>query len=50
MKRLPKYQKMPYLAFNLFYRKFGTFSEKLCQVSSFYKIGKLSEWIAYKMK
>lgn len=50
IKRLPKHQKMPYLAFNLFYRKFGRFSEKLCNLFSFYKIGRLGEWIAYKIK
>lgn len=50
IRRLPKHQKTSYLAFNLFYRKFGKFSEKLCNIFSFYKIGKLSEWIAYRIR
>lgn len=52
IKRLPKNKKqiMPYLAFNLLYRKFGKMSEKLCQLVSFEKLGQAGEWLAYKMK
>ena len=51
LKRMPKSKKqiMPYLAFNILYRKFGAFSEKICKVLTFEKIGQVGEWLAYKI-
>lgn len=51
-KRIPKskQQVMPYLAFNLLYRKFGRLSEKVCKLLTFEKIGQVGEFIAYKLK
>ena len=52
IKRLPnsKKQWIPFLAFNLLYRKFGKFSEILCDIFSYKNVGKLSRWLAYSMK
>jgi radical SAM superfamily enzyme YgiQ (UPF0313 family) len=52
IKRLPKSKKqwIPYLAFNLLYRKFGKFSEFLCNIISFHRIGKFSRWLVYRIR
>ena len=52
MKRLPKDKKQwaPYLTFNFFYRKFGKFTELLCNIVSFERIGNISSRISYKAK
>jgi radical SAM superfamily enzyme YgiQ (UPF0313 family) len=52
MKRLPKSKKqwLPYLAFNIFYRKFGRLTECLCNMISFSNIGKFFSWLAYFVK
>lgn len=51
MKRLPasKKQWIPYLAFNLFYRKFGGLTERLCEAFTFKNVGRLFRWIAYRI-
>jgi radical SAM superfamily enzyme YgiQ (UPF0313 family) len=52
IRRLPKAkrQRIPFLAFNFLYRKFGKVSELLCDIVSFNNIGRFSSWLAYKMK
>lgn len=52
MKRLPKSKKqwIPFLAFNLLYRKFGKLTELVCNIVSFEVIGRLSRWVAYRIK
>lgn len=52
MKRLPKSkkQRIPYLMFNLFYRKFGKLSELLCNIISFNKLGRIFRWLTYEIK
>lgn len=52
MKRLPKSKKqwIPFLAFNLFYRKFGRLTELLCNIVSFKSIGSFFRWLAYSIK
>lgn len=52
IKRIPKSKKqvMPYLAFNLLYRKFGRLSEKVCKLLTFQRIGEAGEFLAYKLK
>lgn len=52
MKRLPKAKKqwIPFLAFNFFYRKFGKFTELLCDVVSFKNIGGFFRWLAYSTR
>lgn len=52
MKRLPesKNQWIPFLAFNLFYRKFGKLTELLCSVVSFENVGRFFRWLAYCIK
>jgi len=49
-KRMPKSKKqwIPFLAFNFFYRKFGKFTEVLCNMISFNKIGKFFGWMTYR--
>lgn len=50
-KRIPKSKKqiLPYLMFNILYRKYGKFTERLCKKNSFEKIGRIGEWISYKL-
>lgn len=45
IKRMPKAreQVLPYLMFNLFYRKFGRFTDMLCRLASYRRIGWLGE-------
>ncbi|WPC40026.1 radical SAM protein [Clostridium sp. JS66] len=52
VKRLPKSKKqwIPFLAFNLFYRKFGKLTELLCNIVSFKNIGRFFRWVAYCIK
>lgn len=52
MKRLPKSkkQRIPYLMFNLFYRKFGKLTELLCNIISFNKLGRFFRWLTYEIK
>lgn len=47
IKRIPrdKAQIAPYLLFNLFYRKFGNFTDRLCKLITYNKIG----WMAEKI-
>lgn len=47
IKRIPKdkSQIMPYLLFNFLYRKYGKFTDKLCRLFSYNKIGKLADYI-----
>ncbi|MBE6089984.1 MAG: radical SAM protein [Clostridium beijerinckii] len=51
IKRLPKSKKqwIPFLAFNLLYRKFGKLTELVCNIVSFEVIGRLSRWVAYRI-
>lgn len=52
IKRLPKSKKqwIPFLAFNLLYRKFGKLTELVCNIVSFEVIGRFSRWVAYRIK
>lgn len=45
IKRIPKakHQIVPYLLFNIFYRKYGRFTQWLCDVISYGRLGKLAE-------
>ncbi len=50
-KRIPKskHQVIPYLAFNLLYRKFGKLSNLLCAILSYSMIGRFSRRISYRI-
>jgi radical SAM superfamily enzyme YgiQ (UPF0313 family) len=52
MKRLPESRKqwVPFLTFNFFYRKFGKLTELLCNIISFKNVGRVSRWLAYRIK
>ncbi|AJG99972.1 radical SAM protein [Clostridium beijerinckii] len=52
IKRLPKSKKqwIPFLAFNLLYRKLGKLTELVCNIVSFEVIGRFSRWVAYRIK
>jgi len=52
IKRLPKAKKqwIPFLAFNLFYRKFGKLTELLCKTLTFKLIGRLGTFISYAIR
>ncbi|MDE7294522.1 MAG: B12-binding domain-containing radical SAM protein [Oscillospiraceae bacterium] len=47
--RLPKErsQIMPYLLFNIFYRKFGNFTDRLCKTVGYNRMGKIAEKMSY---
>lgn len=49
IKRIPdsKQQKIPYLLFNLFYRKYGKFTDFLCKLFSYKRIGRIAEKISH---
>ena len=52
VKRLPnsKKQWIPYLAFNLLYRRFGKLTEKVCEIISFRRVGSITRWFSYNIK
>ena len=52
IKRLPssKKQWIPYLAFNLLYRRFGKLTEKVCEIISFRSVGSITRWFSYNIK
>ena len=52
IKRLPssKKQWIPYLAFNLLYRRFGKLTEKVCEIISFRRVGSITRWFSYNIK
>ncbi len=51
VRRMPKAknQWIPFLAFNFLYRKFGRFTEWLCRLISFNRIGRFAKFISYKI-
>lgn len=51
VKRLPKAknQWLPYLTFNLLYRKFGRLTEAVCSIASFRAVGVVSRWLSYRI-
>ncbi|MDE6754275.1 MAG: B12-binding domain-containing radical SAM protein [Muribaculaceae bacterium] len=42
-RRLPRHQKAGYLLFNIFYRKYGKLTEKICSSIGYSRIGKICE-------
>ena len=51
LRRMPEApeQRVPYLFFNLLYRKFGKLTDQLCQMASYEKIGWIAEKLSYKL-
>lgn len=51
-RRLPRSgrQIAPYLLFNLLYRKYGSFTERLGRLVGFARVGRLSRWLAYLIR
>ena len=49
-RRLPKHQKTAYLLFNIFYRKYGKMTEKICRALSYRQIGTICENFAIRTK
>lgn len=51
-RRMPesKNQRMPYLMFNLLYRKYGRFTDFLCKLISYKRIGIIGEKLSYYLK
>lgn len=49
IRRCPKTlkQRMPYFLFNFFYRKFGKFTDKLCELITYERIGAIAEKWSY---
>ena len=50
-KRLPetRSQRMPYLIFNLLYRKYGKFTDAVCKIITYQRMGKIGEQLAKYM-
>ena len=46
MRRLPRHQKAAYLLFNIFYRKYGRLTERVCRAIGYERIGRICENIA----
>ena len=48
-KRMPRThkQRVPYLLFNFVYRKFGKVTDKLCELITYERVGKIAEKISY---
>lgn len=51
LRRLPRAKKqwIPYLLFNLFYRKYGKLTEAICEKISYGRIGKIAEKLSYRL-
>lgn len=49
IKRIPRSRKqvLPYLMFNLLYRKYGKFSEWICEKITYERLGRIGEFISY---
>lgn len=49
VKRMPEHKKqiLPYIMFNLLYRKYGKFTQWLCEKITYEKIGRAGEFISY---
>lgn len=52
LRRMPRHpaQRPAFLMFNLFYRKFGRFSDWLCRRITYRRIGLLGEWLSRYLK
>lgn len=50
LRRCPKSRKqcMPYFLFNFFYRKYGKFTDKLCEWITYERIGRIAEVWSYR--
>lgn len=46
-RRMPRHQRAAYLLFNLFYRKYGRLTERVCRLITYEKIGYAAERISY---
>ena len=40
---------MPYLIFNLLYRRYGKFTDKICKLITYQRMGKIGEQLAKYM-
>lgn len=49
IRRIPRSRKqvLPYLMFNLLYRKYGKFSEWICEKITYERLGRIGEFISY---
>ena len=52
IRRMPesKHQRAPYLLFNLLYRKFGKFTELLCKMITYRRIGVIAQFASHYLK
>lgn len=48
-KRLPKHQRIGYLLFNFLYRKYGKFTERICDLIGFNRIGYICEKLSFRL-
>lgn len=49
-RRMPSHQRVGYLLFNFVYRKFGKFTERICELIGFNRIGYLCEKLSFRIK
>lgn len=52
IRRMPetKHQRAPYLLFNLFYRKYGKFTDLLCKMITYRRIGAIAQFASHYLK
>ncbi len=52
LRRMPesRQQRAPYLLFNLFYRKYGKFTDLLCKIMTYRRIGAIAQFAAHYLK
>lgn len=48
LRRIPKHQRTGYLLFNIFYRKYGKLTEKICEFIGFNRIGYIWEKLSFR--
>lgn len=49
-RRMPSHQRIGYLLFNIFYRKYGKLTERICELIGFNRIGYFCEKLSYRTK
>lgn len=48
-KRMPEFQRWGYILFNFAYRKYGKFTEKICELIGYNRIGYICEKLSFKL-
>ncbi len=49
IRRMPSHQRIGYLLFNIFYRKFGKLTERICRFIGYTRLGYICERLSFKL-